>query len=39
MLKKKKNENASLINRDPDAAMAFVATVDCCLTEYEKEAS
>lgn len=39
MLKKTNSENTSLINRNPDAAMAFVATVEHCLTEYEKELS
>jgi hypothetical protein len=35
MEKKKNSKNTNLINRDPDAAMAFVATVDRFLTEYE----
>jgi hypothetical protein len=37
MQKKKDSKNTNLINRDPDAAMAFVATVDRFLTEYEQE--
>lgn len=37
MKQKKHSRNSNLINRDPDAAMAFVATVDRFLTEYENE--
>jgi len=37
-IKKQKNsKDISLINRDPDATMAFVATVDKFLIEYENE--
>lgn len=34
---KKKSENTTLINRDVDAAMAFVEKVDGYLEMFEKE--
>jgi hypothetical protein len=37
MKKRKDSKNTNLINRDPDAAVAFVATVDRFLTAYENE--